>query len=163
MSSGARLRYPLTSLTALFPWYWGPCPFKASKKHSLFFVTGVSASGPAHRSCCSVSLVSSHPCMHCVCTLVWVAGAVCLAVLGSLSLPPGAAGRCAGVPPAGAYILPTSRGAGFLQVWMWSGCFPVSSVLYFRKSFLLYFHSSTCFWELISTALLMPPSWLHPF
>ena len=34
MSSGAGLRHPLTSLAALFHWYWGPCPFKASKNHS---------------------------------------------------------------------------------------------------------------------------------
>ena len=66
---------------------WGPCPFKTFKKHSLFFVTGVPASGPAQRSCCPVSLVSSTPHMHCVCALVRMASAGYLAVLGSLSLP----------------------------------------------------------------------------
>ena len=42
---------------------------------------------PAHHSCCPVSLVSRALRMHCVCALVWMAGAGCSAVLGSLSLP----------------------------------------------------------------------------
>ena len=94
-----------------------PCPFKTFKKHSLFFVTGASASGPAQRSCCPVSLVSSPPCMHCVCALVQMARAGCLAVLGSLSLPaltpllpPGAGMRDARVPPGrGLYLTPFTR------------------------------------------------------
>ena len=45
---------------------------------------------------------------------------------------------------AGACILPPSQGAGFLQVWMWSGCCPVSSGLYFRKIFLCYIFISLC-------------------
>ena len=89
---------------------------------------------PAQGFCCPISLVSSPPLMHCVCALVQVAWAVCLAVLGFLSLLPGAVERCAGVPPAGACILPLSPGAGLSQVWMLSGCCPVSSDLCFRIS-----------------------------
>ena len=47
----------------------GPCPFKTFTRHSLFFVTGALALGPAHRSYCPASLVSSTPCMHCVSAL----------------------------------------------------------------------------------------------
>ena len=94
-----------------------PCPFKTFKMHSVFFVTGASASEPAQRSCCPVSLVSSPPRMHCVCALVRVAGAGSSAVLGSLSLPTlipllplGAGGRGAHVLPGrGLYLTPFVR------------------------------------------------------
>ena len=36
------------------------------------------------------------------------------------------------------------RGAGFSHVCMWSGCFPVSSALYFRKIFLCYIFIALC-------------------
>ena len=85
---------------------WGPCPFKTFKKHSLFFVTGAPASRPTHRSCCPVSLVSSTPRMHCVCTLVWMARAGCLAVLGSLSLPAPTPLLPPGAGVKGAQVLP---------------------------------------------------------
>ena len=39
---------------------------------------------------------------------------------------------------------PSSQGAGFLQVWMWSGCCPVSCGLYFRKIFLCYIFIALC-------------------
>ena len=119
----------------------GPCPFKTFKKHSLFFVPGAPSAGPAHRPYCPFSLVSSTPCTHCVCALVLMAGAGCSAILGSLSLLtptplllPGAGVRGLASHRAVACILPLSPGAGFLQVWMWSGCCPVSSGLSFRIS-----------------------------
>ena len=113
---------------------WHPCPFKTFKKHSLFFVPDVPAAGPAHRSYCPVSLVSSTPCTHCVCAPVRMAGAGCLAVLGSLSLPaltpllpPGAEVRGAQVPPGrGLYLTPFTRRwalAGVEVVWLLSCVF----------------------------------------
>ena len=71
--------------------------------------------------------------MHCVCILVWMAVAGCLAVLGSLSLPaptplllPGAGGRGAQVPPGrGLYLrVPPGRGlylTPFARRWVLSG------------------------------------------
>ena len=61
--------------------------------------------------------------MHCVCALVQVAAAGCLAVLGSLSLPaptpllpPGAGVRGARVPPGcGLYLTP------FVRHWVLTG------------------------------------------
>ena len=58
--------------------------------------------------------------------------------------PPGAGGRGTRVPLSWGLYLTLSQGAGFLQVWMWSGCCPVSSGLYFRKSFLCYIFIALC-------------------
>ena len=110
-----------------------PCPFKTFKKHSFFFTTGAPPSGTTQRYC-PVSLVSRTPHMHCVCTLVRMARAGCLAVLGSLSLPaptplflPGAGVRGAQVPPGcGLYLAPFTRCwvlAGVDVIWLLSCVF----------------------------------------
>ena len=66
LSSDAVLRYLVTGLAALSTQYWGPCPFKASKKHlpkkkreksAIFFVLRCRSQAPAHRPYCPVFLV----------------------------------------------------------------------------------------------------------
>ena len=156
--SGASLSHPLTGLAALFPEYWGPYPFKTSKKHSpqqnnnnnkkkkmatcFSFVLRHWPPVPAHHSCCPVSLVARAPHLHCVCAVVRITGAGCSAVLGFFSLPlrplysrPELGGGVLRTRRAGACILPPLRGAGFLQV---------SSGLYFRKSCLCYIFIDIC-------------------
>ena len=144
-----------------------PDPLRLSKSTSFPFSPGCQLQAPAHRSYCPVSLVSSTPCMHCVCTLVRMARAGYLAVLGSLSLPtltplllPGVGVRGARVPlDCGLYLTPFARYwivAGVDVVWLLSCVF---WSLFKEELYLLYFQKYMWFWEEISTALLMPPSW----
>ena len=111
--------------------------------------------GPTHRSYCPVTLVSRTNHMPCVCTLVWMARAGFLAALGSLSIhapTPLLLSRAgvwgAQVPPGwGLYLTLFVRRwvlAGVDVVWMWSGCCPVSSRLYSRKSCLCYIFIDIC-------------------
>ena len=108
------LRHPLAGLGALFPYYPGPHACTVSALWSGILGLGVQQSWAL-----SPSLLTPHH-------------------------PPGAGGRGARSRRAGACILPPLQGSGFSQVWMWSGCCPVSSGLYFRKSCLCYIFIDKC-------------------
>ena len=108
--------------------------------------------------------------MHCVCALVRNPGAGCSAVLGSFSLPADSSpparswGESAWVPLGrGLYLTPFAWHwvlSGVDVVWMLS-C--VLWSLFYEEFSLFYFHRYMWFWEEISAALLMPPSWLCPY
>ena len=113
-----------------------PAPLRLSKSTRFSLSQGHRLWGPTHRSYCPVPLVSSTPRTHCVCALVQMARAGCLAVLGSLSLPaptpllpPGAGVRGARVlPDRSLYLTPFTRCwvlAGVDVVWMLA-CVPWS-------------------------------------